>query len=160
MQRKQKKIEEATAAALAEQKAKLKDKVNKTTIVHDGKPKKVDEERLLRLSQPKPIKQPPTQKEIKEQKEKENGEEKAKQIINGVQRGKAVDFMSYLDRDVPAMSDKVKKKLSGPLPEFKKEGESDGGNEIRAASRHSKGGDSTSTNNRGGANDGRADSGA
>jgi hypothetical protein len=43
--------------------------------------------------------------------------------------------MSYLDRDVPAMTDKVKKKLSGPLPEYKREGESEGGEGGRVPSR-------------------------
>lgn len=48
MQRKQKKLDDA-AAALAEQKAKLKEKVNKKKE-DEAKPKKVDEERLSRLA--------------------------------------------------------------------------------------------------------------
>jgi len=33
-------------------------------------------------------------------------------MLDRVQRGKAVDMESYLDRDVPAMTNKVKNKLS------------------------------------------------
>lgn len=159
MQRKQKKLDDA-AAALAEEKAKLKNKVNKKPKEEEGKPKKVDEERLSRLAQPKPVKQPTTATSVDEQNDKEKGEEKAMKLISGVQRGKAVDFETYLDREVPAMSDKVKKKLSGPLPEYKKEGESDGGDGARTGSRHSKVGDSTTGRKSKGMKDGESDAGA
>ena len=63
-QRKQKKLEDTAAAALAVQKAKNKLKAGISKQGEDGKTtgRKVDEERLARLSQPKPVKQaPPSQ---------------------------------------------------------------------------------------------------
>jgi hypothetical protein len=76
--------------------------------------RRIDEDRLAALAQPKPVKAAAAKKEDSE---RERGDEKAKAMIDGVTRGKNVDFESYLDRDVPVMSDKVKKKLTGPLPE-------------------------------------------
>jgi hypothetical protein len=70
-------------------------------------------------------------------------------MIEAVQRGKAVDMESYLGRDVPVMNDKIKAKLSGPLPEFKKEGESSGGEGTHGGSKRSKHGDSTLRKNKG-----------
>lgn len=59
------------------------------------------------------------------------------------------------------MSDKVKKKLSGALPEFKKDGESDGGEGARTGSRHSKAGDSTTgRKSNKGQKEGESDAGA
>lgn len=118
-------------------------------------------DRLAELAQPKPVKTATSShKDSEEDKEKERGEEKAKQMIDKVQRGKQVDLMSYLDRDVPAMNDKVKRKLGGPLPEFSKEGE-DNMSEGRSGSRRSRkgaGGDSVSGKNASG-KDGESDAG-
>lgn len=36
-------------------------------------------------------------------------------MIEKVNRGKALNFEDYLDRDVPTMNDKIKAKLTGPL---------------------------------------------
>lgn len=84
MQRKQKKLDDA-AAALAEEKAKLKQKVNKKAKEEEGKPKKVDEERLSRLAQPKVLKLPTIGNSVNdEQNDKEKGEEKAMKLISGV----------------------------------------------------------------------------
>lgn len=58
------------------------------------------------------------------------------------------------------MTDKAKKKLGGPLPEFKREGESDGGEGAKTGSRRSKGGDSATGAKVKGSKDGESDAGA
>lgn len=108
-ERKQKKLEDAAAAALLAQKAKNKLKAGLQKSSEKSSDRKLDEDRLARLSQPKPVKQPPP----KVDSEKEKAEQKVKELLDKVSRGKTVDIQSYLDRDMPAMNEKFKKKISG-----------------------------------------------
>jgi len=68
-----------------------------------------DEDRLSKLATPKTSSKPDSKNEARGDK---GGDEKVKEIADKVSRGKAMDFMSYLDRDVPAIDNKVKKKLA------------------------------------------------
>jgi hypothetical protein len=74
-----------------------------------------DEDRLAQLSTPKSL--TPTPKDIEDKKKKagnvaKTGDDKAKEMIDKADRGKAVDMANYLDRDVPAITNETKKKLS------------------------------------------------
>jgi hypothetical protein len=68
-----------------------------------------DEDRLVKLATPKVQSKPGSKEEKRDKSPK--GEDKVKEIADKVSRGKPMDFMSYLDRDVPAIDNKVKKKL-------------------------------------------------
>ena len=66
-----------------------------------------DEDRLAALSTPKSL--TPTPKLAEEKKKKDagvakTGEDKAKEMIEKADRGKALDLANYLDRDVPAIT--------------------------------------------------------
>ena len=65
-----------------------------------------DEDRLASLSTPKSL--TPTPKLAEEKKKKDagakTGEDKAKELIEKADRGKALDLANYLDRDVPAIT--------------------------------------------------------
>lgn len=106
-QRKQQKLEDAAAAALVAQKAKNKLKAGLQSA--KSSERKVDEDRLLKLSQPKPVKQP----QPKIDSEKERAEQKVKDLLEKVSKGKTVDIQSYLDRDMPVFNENIKKKISG-----------------------------------------------
>jgi hypothetical protein len=72
-----------------------------------------DEDRLASLSTPKSL----TPKDIEDKKKKagnaaKTGDDKAKEMIDKAYRGKTVDMANYLDRDVPAITNETKKKLS------------------------------------------------
>lgn len=64
-----------------------------------------DEDRLLTLSTPKSLLPTPKLKEDKKGVAGgKTGDEKAKEMLEKVEKGKAVDLANYLDRDVPAMN--------------------------------------------------------
>jgi hypothetical protein len=72
-----------------------------------------DSDRLGQLATPKSAQGSSKRESSKEGgKNEKNGEEKAKEIADKVSRGKPMDFMSYLDRDVPPIDNKTKKKLA------------------------------------------------
>lgn len=99
-----------------------------------------DEDRLAKLATPK-ISSKPESKEDKRdsgKSPKNDGDEKFKDIADKLSRGKAMDFMSYLDRDVPAIDNKVKKKLEKAKSEAKLEvGGASGRNSARNSGRRS-----------------------
>ena len=70
-----------------------------------------DEDRLAKLATPKPTSKPGSKDEKRDKSPNSKGDEKVRDITDRVSRGKAMDFMSYLDRDVPAIDNKLKKKL-------------------------------------------------
>ncbi len=61
-----------------------------------------DEEKISSLATPKS--QQPTNTKEDKKKGAKTGDEKAKEMIEKVEKGKAVDMANYLDRDVPAMN--------------------------------------------------------
>ncbi len=68
-----------------------------------------DEDRLAKLATPKTQSKPESKEEQRDK--SPNADEKIKDLADKVKKGKPMDFMSYLDRDVPPIDNKVKKKL-------------------------------------------------
>jgi hypothetical protein len=71
-----------------------------------------DEDRLASLSTPKSLQPTPKATEAATKKGAKSGDDKAKELLDKADKGKAVDLANYLDRDVPAMNNQTKKKLS------------------------------------------------
>jgi hypothetical protein len=71
-----------------------------------------DEDRLASLSTPKSLQPTPKATEAAAKKGAKSGDDKAKELLDKADKGKAVDLANYLDRDVPAMNNQTKKKLS------------------------------------------------
>jgi hypothetical protein len=71
-----------------------------------------DEDRLASLSTPKSLQPTPKANEAAAKKGAKSGDDKAKELLDKADKGKAVDLANYLDRDVPAMNNQTKKKLS------------------------------------------------
>jgi hypothetical protein len=65
-----------------------------------------DEDRMASLATPKSLQPTPkaSEGEGKDKKGGKSGNDKAKEILDKVDKGKAVDLANYLDRDVPAMN--------------------------------------------------------
>jgi hypothetical protein len=71
-----------------------------------------DEDRLASLATPKSLQPTPKATEAAAKKGAKSGDDKAKELLDKADKGKAVDLANYLDRDVPAMNNQTKKKLS------------------------------------------------
>ncbi len=71
-----------------------------------------DEDRLAKLATPKVQSKPESKADTgRGASGREDGDDKVKEIADKVHRGKPMDFMSYLDKDVPAIDHKIKKKI-------------------------------------------------
>ena len=79
--------------------------MQKTMEVEEGQQMKkgFDEDRLASLSTPKSLQPTPKATEAAKKGSK-SGDDKAKELLDKANKGKAVDLANYLDRDVPAMN--------------------------------------------------------